>query len=157
SEGGGGDGGFGVERGGGECCGELFLGDGRGRGGARGGERRALFPRDPARGGFRRRPAQRRVRPFDPPVDPILRPGQDRRGALPAHRRHHTDQGRGRLLGISGAAQYRVVRRRRDHDGGNEPAPVRLRAGRHSGDRAAPLRFRPRGAPTFARRTGYFG
>ena len=47
---------------------------------------------------------------------------------LAAHRRHHPDQGRGRRLGLGRAAQSRAVRRRRRHDGGDEPAPLLLRA-----------------------------
>ena len=65
---------------------------------------------------------------------------------LAAHRRHHPDQGRGRRLGFGRAAQSRAVRRRRHHDGGDEPAAVGLRAGRDPGDRAAAGRLRPRGA-----------
>ena len=74
---------------------------------------------------------------------------------LAAHRRHHADQGRGRLRGVGGAAQPRAVPRRDRHDGGDQPAPLRLRAGRHPGDRAAALRLRPRGTRALARRAGH--
>ncbi len=76
----------------------------------------------------------------------LLRPGQDRRDDLAAHRRHHADQGRGRLVGVGRAAQPRDVPRRGHHDGDDEPAAVGLRARRDPGDRAAAVRLRPRGA-----------
>ncbi len=136
---------------------QLFRRDDRGRGRARAGERRALLPRDHARRAHRRRPAQRRVRPSHRALGRLLRPGQDRRAGVAAHRRHHPDQGRGRLLGLGRAAQPRAVLRRRRHDGGHEPAALGFRARRHPGDRAAALRLRPRGAAALARRAGHAG
>ncbi len=83
---------------------------------------------------------------LDLALDRLFRPGQDRRDHLAAHRRHHADQGGSRLGGVGGAAQSRAVSRRHRHDGGDEPAAVGVRAARDPGDRAAALRFRPRGA-----------
>ena len=85
----------------------------------------------------------------------LFRPGQDRRDPLAAHRRHHADQVRGRLVGVGRAAQHRAVRRRRHHDGDHEPAAVPLRAPRDPGDRAAALRLRARDPATLARRAGH--
>ena len=52
-------------------------------------------------------------------------------------------------------AQPGAVRGRDRHDGGDEPAAFRLCARRHSRDRAAALRLRPRGAPALARGAGH--
>ena len=43
------------------------------------------------------------------------------------------------------------------HDGGDQPAAVAVRARRHSGDRAAAGRLRPRGAQALARGAGHAG
>ena len=44
---------------------------------------------------------------------------------LAAHRRHHADQERGRLVGLGRAAQHRAVHRLVGDDGGDEPAALR--------------------------------
>ena len=44
---------------------------------------------------------------------------------LAAHRRHHADQVRGRRRRLDRAAQHHDVRRRRGHDGGDQPAACR--------------------------------
>ena len=85
----------------------------------------------------------------------VFRSGQDRRDALAAHRRHHPDQVRGRLVGVGRAAQHRAVRRRDHHDGDHQPAAVAVRADRHSGDRAAALRLRARDPAARPRGAGY--
>ena len=88
----------------------------------------ALLPRHHARRAHRRRPAQRRVQPSHRALGRLFRPGQDRRDALAAHRRHHPDQVRGRRVGVGRAAQSRAVRRRHRHDGDHQPAAVAVRA-----------------------------
>ena len=92
---------------------------------------------------------------LDRAVGAVLRHRADRRTDLAAHRRHHADQVRGRLLGLGRAAQPRAVLRLRHHDGGHEPEALGLRARRHSADRAAAGRLRPRGAPALARGAGH--
>ena len=82
---------------------QLLSGDDRRRGAARAGERIALLPRHHARRAHRRRFARRRVRASHLALRRLFRRGQDRRGDLAAHRRHHADQGRGRLFGLGRA------------------------------------------------------